>query len=373
MQPLRVGIAGCGRIAQLIHLAILPRLPGVKVVALADPDPLRREDARRRVPAAIALEDYHELLAIPEIQAVVICLPSSQHAEAAVAALRQGKHVYLEKPIATSSDEAESVLEAWKSAGAVGMIGFNYRFNPLFQAMRRAVQSDRLGELVCVRTVFSTSGRDLPEWKKRVKNGGGVLLDLASHHIDLVHFLFGQPVCEVSAGVWSRRSEADSATLDLRLASGLPVQSFVSLDSVEEDRVDVYGRAGKLTVNRYRSLDVELSDVDAKLDPLRCIGRGLRMLRSSSHIVRKMRSPGHAPSYHAALSHFVDAVRSNRPASPDFSDGYRSLLVVKAAEESAGKGCHVWLGAHATDRSECRPGCDGVPTSDHTPLGSVQT
>jgi predicted dehydrogenase len=110
------------------------RLPDVELIALAEPDVQRRVEASRRAPGAAAYGSYHDLLKMPEVEAVVICLPNALHAEVAVAALEQGKHVYLEKPLATSLDEAQRVVTAWRRAGVVGMIGFNYRFNPLFQA-----------------------------------------------------------------------------------------------------------------------------------------------------------------------------------------------------------------------------------------------
>jgi predicted dehydrogenase len=122
------------------------------------------------------------------------------------------------------------VLVAWWRAGVVGMVGFNYRFNALYQATRLHIQSGRLGELVGVRSVFSSAARDLPAWKRTRQDGGGVLPDLASHHVDLVHFFFGQAVRDVFAGLWSQRGDGNSAMLQLRLADGLQIQSFFSLE-----------------------------------------------------------------------------------------------------------------------------------------------
>ena len=129
---------------------------------MAEPDSERREKARSRVPKAVVFDDYHELLTVPGIDAVVISLPNALHAEAAVAALEQGKHVYLEKPLATNLEAGRRVLEVWQSSRLVGMIGFNYRFHALYQRARQYIQSGELSPLVGVRSIFSTPPRPVP-------------------------------------------------------------------------------------------------------------------------------------------------------------------------------------------------------------------
>ncbi|HEY4699603.1 MAG TPA: Gfo/Idh/MocA family oxidoreductase [Nitrososphaerales archaeon] len=335
MTSLKLGLIGCGRIAQLVHLNVIRQLPNSELIALAEPDPKRREEASKLVPKAIAFESYNELLSMPEVEAVIICLPNNLHAEATVTALEHGKHVYLEKPLATSLKEAQGVLEAWRRADLVGMVGFNYRFNAFYKAARQHIESGRLGELVCVRSVFSTATRTLPTWKQARERGGGALLDLASHHIDLVRFISGEEIQEVFARVWLQQSEDDCAMLQLRLANGLLVQSFFSLSAVEEDRFEIYGMEGKLTIDRYLSFDVEITDPTAEFARLKWLGRMFQSLFHSPYLKERIFSPGSEPSYKAALNHFVTAVRKKQPTSPDFWDGYQSLAVIEAAEESA--------------------------------------
>jgi predicted dehydrogenase len=309
------------------------------VTAVADPDLARRSAAAG---AAAACETHRELLARPDVDAVVVSAPTGLHADIAREALGAGKHVYLEKPLAASAADGRAVLAAWRRSGRVGMIGFNYRFNDLYRRAAERVQGGELGELASARTVFSTSPGDLAAWKRARSSGGGVLLDLASHHVDLVRFVFGREVRRVFAAVWSQRSEDDSATLHLELEGGPLVQSFFSLASVEEDRLEVYGSRGKLVADRYASLDVEI------VPPVR--GRGARLAagarrvtawRRAPYLLRKLRSPLHEPSFGLALTQFVRAVRGEAPPTPDFDDGYRSLAVVEAAERAARTGTTV--------------------------------
>ena len=166
-----------------------------------------------------------------------------------------------------------------------------------------------------------------------------MLLTLASHHVDLVLYLFGKEVRLVSATVQSQNSEDDTAILELQLDDGLLVQSFFSLSAVEEDCFEIYGSAGKLTVDRYQSLDIEITEPTiSKLARLKRLSQGVRSLVHSSYILEKLRSPGHEPSYQKILTDFVATALGNQPTTPNFWDGYRSLAVIVAAEESARTG-----------------------------------
>jgi len=346
---LKVGIIGCGWFAQAVHLPILRRLPEVELIALAEPDPDRRQEASRCVPAALLYAEYRDLLKMRDIDAIIVSVPTTLHAEVAIAAMQLGKHVYLEKPIATTLEEAHKVVRAWKQAGVVGMVGFNYRFNALHQAARIQIQARRLGSLVGVRSVFSTPARPMPDWKQTRSNGGGVLLDLASHHVDLVRFLFQQDVQMVYADIESHCTEHDTATLHLRLADGLQIQSYFSLTAVDEDRFEIYGQAGKLTLDRYHALDVEVTTSDGKVSCLHRMRQKLKPFMNVPYLVKKLRSPWHEPSYREALSTFASAARGHDGVSPDFLDGYRSLEVICAAEQSAKTGQSVSLVHSLTD------------------------
>ena len=328
---LDIGLVGCGRIAELAHLRALARLAGVRVTALAEPDETRRLAASRHAPGAALFADFRELLSGSAVDAVVVTLPPALHATAAIAAFDAGKHVYLEKPIATTLDEARAVIAAWTRSGRIGMVGFNYRFHPLYQLAREHLRASRLGELVAVRTVFSSAARVLPAWKQDRQSGGGALMELASHHVDLVHFLFEQPVVEVSALVRSQQSDADSVSLHLRLAGDLLVQSFCSINAVADDRFDIYGRKGRLSIDRYAGT-LAIGRPEHRDGRLTRAQRELRWLAGAA---RRVIRPAGEPSHGAALDAFVRAIRESRPAAPDLHDGYRSLAIVDAAERSS--------------------------------------
>ncbi len=349
MKPVRVGLLGCGNVALRVHVPTLRRLSGVQVAAVADVDPANQDRVARLVPTAKRFHDYRDLLRNSATDAVVICLPPALHAEAARAALAAGKHVYLEKPLATTWREGRPVVEFWRATGLVGMIGFNFRFNPLYRSAREYLIRGALGPLVAARTVFAAPVRALPPWKERRDAGGGALLELGSHHLDLLPHLFEQEVVEVSAQVRSVRSQDDTAALAMRLGDGILVQSLFSIAAADEDRLEVYGQRGVLSLNRYLSLHVDVRGPTLRMATLR---RGLRAAGALARAPGRLRclvSADYEPSYAAALGMFVDAVRSGRPARPDLEDGLGSLRIVEAAEESARVGRVVRLRADDED------------------------
>lgn len=336
-RPLGVGLAGCGRVATEIHLPILARMRGVRVIAVADAEPQRLAAAARRVPGALLVEDYRALLEAPGVEAVVVCLPNELHADAAVETLRAGRHLYLEKPLAPTLAAAEPILAAWQESGRVGMIGFNFRFDPAVRALKRQLERGTIGEPVGARSVFSVAAADLGAWRAKRERGGGVLLDLASHHVDLLRFVFGREVRRVACALASRRSEDDVAALQLWLEGNLPAQGLFTMCSVEEDVLEVHGRAGKLAARRQISPYVQLRGPTLDGARVRETLSALRALARQSP-VELLRGPSHLVSFRAALRHFVECARTGRPASPDLLDGYRSLAVIEAAHRSASAG-----------------------------------
>jgi predicted dehydrogenase len=336
---LRVGIAGCGLVATQVHLPVLARQRDVRLVGLAEVDLARRAAAARRLPGVRAHAAYDDLISQPDVDAVVVALPSALHAQAALDALRQGKHVYVEKPLATDLRAARCVVDAWRQTRLVGMVGFNYRFNPLYQSARRKLAAGAIGPPVAVRSVFSTTPTTAAHaWKASRATGGGVLLDLGSHHLDLIPFLLGARVCEVYARTRAGSAEADTAGVDLRLASGVVAQCLFSWSSVEEDRVEVYGQKGKLTIDRAASVEPRITGPTRRLGRVSDLAEALRFASRPGYLVRKLRSPLAEPSYAVALGRFVAAARTGTPAAPDLDDGYWSLAVVIAAEESVRRG-----------------------------------
>ena len=273
-------MVGCGRIVERVHLDALARASGLRVTALVDPDPARLDAVSRRTPGAARYEALERLVAADTADAVVIATPPSTHTELAIEALKAGLHVYIEKPVAPDTRGARSILEAHRQTDRVAAVGFNYRLHPLVRDARRRLAE--VGELRAVRTVFSTAPGADPEWKRRRQTGGGALLDLGSHHVDLVRYLTGEAFEEVWASIDARDgAEASTVALHARLTGGATAQMLFALASTDADRVELFGPRGRLHYDRHRSGAVRLEPPEVRY------GRPAQLRR----VVGELRAP----------------------------------------------------------------------------------
>lgn len=340
--PIRVAVIGCGTVAQTAHLPLLRRLGDFAIVGISDTDPAMLSAATPVAKRARQTMDYRELLTPWMADAVVISLPSALHAEAAKAAFESGLHVYLEKPVATELREVPPVLDAWRASRRVGMIGHNYRFNPLYVKLKQMLVSGRIGTPRDARMLFTTPGSMTGSWRDFRAEGGGALLDLGTHEIDLARFLFDSEVAFVTAKIESRRAEHDWAEILLELENDVYVKIIVGLGEAFADRMQVIGESGSLFVDRAESLDVEYTP--AAGTPVSS-GEFASLLPSprakAAHLYAKLRAPFNEPSFGLSLKAFAEAITTGRPASPDLNDGYAALKVIAAAEMSARLGRKV--------------------------------
>lgn len=324
--PLRIGVIGCGAIATAVHIRVLRKLRGVRVTALADPAPEARASAGRLVRGAVLLAGPDELLARDDVDAVVVAAPSGLHASLALATLKTGRHLYLEKPIATTLEDGCRVAAAAHDAGVVAAIGFNWRFQPLVARARELLRAGIIGDVRTVSTVFCEPGT-VPGWKARRSQGGGVLLDLGSHHFDLIRWLLDARVERVEATLDSQASEHDSARVRLYLDGGRIASSFFSLRAGQAHSLELAGERGVMRIDRSaRSLSL----------------RGARARTTTMTMLawraRSLVRPRSEPSWSNALRTFVSRIRGTAVELPTFDDGLRSLEIVAAAERAAGVG-----------------------------------
>lgn len=338
MDAVRVGLIGFGGLAQGIHAPILRGMQRVSVAAVADADATCRQRAASFFPHASIHEDFTDVLAKKEVEAVVIALPTRWHVPAAIAAVQRGKHFYVEKPLGLKAAEGRALLEAWESSSLIGMVGFNQRFHPLHGRLREAIGSGRLGPVRCAQTSFCTPTRPLAAWRLRRADGGGALMELACHHIDLAGWLFDSAVQEVQASIRSTVTEADTVSLLMRLANGVEVQSLFSLSAADVDRWEVFGQNGTMSLDRYRSMAVRFEPAGREFSLKTRLGHWAAAGRGAGLAMRRRRSPGHEPSFGAAMDAFISAVRSGEAQGADVRDGLNVCQVIEAAERSVESG-----------------------------------
>lgn len=305
-------------------------IPGASLAAVADPSADAKAIASKLNPDVELFDSVEALIDAGGFDAACICLPTHLHAKYAVRLLEEGIPIYLEKPIATNEAETSSILEAWGEKRVPAMVGFNYRFHPVHRKVHKLLREGAVGRVTTIRTLFSTPPRALPEWKRSRTSGGGVLLDLLSHHADLVMHHTGERVSSVSAATRSVYSEDDNAQVTYTLESGAQVHSTVSMTGAESDRFEIIGEDGVIQADRFRGTVTRAPRSQSATMP-EMVARSCSLAIGQLTAFRNRLDP----SFEPALSAFVDAVRCGKVVRPDLDDGWRSLAVVLGAAESA--------------------------------------
>jgi UDP-N-acetylglucosamine 3-dehydrogenase len=230
MSKLRVAVIGCGAIAQRRHIPEYAENEHVELVAFSDPNLERAEEMAKRY-GGKAFKDHDELLKEIKPDAVSVCTPNVTHAPISIAAAKAGAHVLVEKPMATSDEEAEQMIQAAKEAGVILMVGHNQRFMPPHVKAKEILQSGKLGKVISFRTSFghpgpegwSLDGRD--SWFFRKEEAAmGAMGDLGVHKADLIRWLLDDEVEQVAGfiGTLDKKDTDvdDNAICILRMKSG---------------------------------------------------------------------------------------------------------------------------------------------------------
>lgn len=340
---LRIGVIGTGAFAEQCHVPGLQSHPQARVVAICG----RRKERLRflanqfNIPAVYT--DYHELCARPDLDAITIVTPNSEHAEQARAAFASGKHVFCEKPIAMNVAQAQQMVRTAEKSGKVHQVGFTYRYLYGVQELRRRIHRGDIGVPYHLRAHHNSwdglhSASSLGFRGVRALGGGGVLYDMGPHLFDLARYLFG-PIKSAMGffehvprrKVGSRSESPVIETDDLAAAwftheHGINGQWFASRVMPwcgEKSHIEVIGHEGALRASLSRgSIDI------------------LRVARPSSPHWEVLPLPSEAcndapSSLNIMMRSFVDAClrgRLNGDVDASFHDGLASQLAIDAVE-----------------------------------------
>ncbi|MFI9250026.1 Gfo/Idh/MocA family protein [Streptomyces sp. NPDC053069] len=207
------------------HYPQLPLRP--RLVTVAEEVPGRAEEAAERFGFATATRDWRDVAADPRVRAVSITAPNFLHREIGVAMAEAGKHIWIEKPVGLTAEDARAVADAVAKAGVQGAVGFNYRNAPAVEAARDLIASGGIGTVTHVRIRLFSDYAAHPDgaltWRyERARGGSGVLGDLASHGADLARFLLGDitSLAADTAVFVPERARPAGATAGHALASG---------------------------------------------------------------------------------------------------------------------------------------------------------
>lgn len=343
MSKINVGIIGTGSISQL-HMAGYLALDDVKVVACCDLNEQRAIEFAKKYGIDHVFKDYNEMLKLDCLDAVSVCTWNNGHAPITIAALKAGKNVLCEKPPAMNVDEAKEMERVAKESGKLLMIGFVRRFGKNTKVIKDFIAKGTLGDIYyaktsCVRRCGNPGG-----WfSDKKRSGGGPLIDLGVHMIDLARYLLGKPYAvTVSGATFSKigpRNNVkmidryrpadmddfcdveDMAVATIRFSNGtvLNVETSFSQHIKEEKlTLELYGTKGGAIIEPEMEIYTEESDYLIDLSP--------RFTEDED--------PFDA-NFKAETAHFVDCIKNNIQSINPVEDGVELMKILDAIYLSA--------------------------------------
>lgn len=254
MKKVRWGVIGAGGIADRRTIPGMMLCDNAELVAVMEINMDLAEKCRAKWNCKRAYDNEAALLADPEIDAVYIASPVFLHAKQAMAAADAGKHILIEKPLAMTAEEGQQVADYCKEKGVKLAVGLMMRFGSYVQAMRQAVADGKIGKPVSAYAQFTCWYPDMPgNWRQSKRNGGGgAMMDMGVHCIDLLQYILGSHATQVAAfhDTLSFQYEVeDSSTVMLRMENGAQcvVQSNFNIpDDAAKWRIEIFGDEGRL-------------------------------------------------------------------------------------------------------------------------------
>jgi predicted dehydrogenase len=344
MKPIRTAVIGTGSISDF-HLKSYARHPDAELVAVCDLNAERARQKADQFGAAKSYSDYKELLADPDIDAVSVCTWNNTHAEISIAALRAGKHVLVEKPLCTTVEEALRIQEAVKETGKQLMIGYVRRYDPNARLLKEFVDKGEFGDLYYAKASSIRRHGNPGGWfADRSRSGGGPLIDIGVHMIDLCWYMMGRPKAVTVSGNTYRKlgnranirnlshykaadwdpkvnTVEDLASAMIRFENGASLQvdvSFALHAQKDEASIKLYGDKGGFEI------DPEIVIVTEKHDTI------LNVTPQTDH-----RGFHFEAAFQSEIDHFIECVREGRKPISPVEDGVEMMKILNAVYESA--------------------------------------
>ena len=322
MASLNIAVIGAGRIGQ-IHARNVAAHPAARLAGIADPDRGAADHlAQATGSTVVSLDDAFQA------DAVLICSPTTTHADYVERAAAAGKPVFCEKPIDLSTARVRTCLETVRRARIPRMVGFNRRFDRHFGALKQRLDAGEIGTL----ELLTITSRDpAPPPLGYIVTSGGLFRDMMIHDLDLARHFLGEEPVEVFAAASAlvdpaigAAGDVDTAVATLKTASGRLCQISNSRRATYgyDQRIELHGSKGLLRAGNVVATTIEHAD-----------GAGFRSDPALPFFLER-----YADAYRAELDAFVAAVRSGVAPKPDGEDGLRALVLADAATESARTG-----------------------------------
>lgn len=279
MKEIKWGFIGCGEVTEKKSGPAFNEVPGSQVVAVMSRSEKKARSYAERHHIRKWYTDAQELIDDPDVNAVYIATPPSSHATFAIMAMKAGKPVYVEKPLAASYNDCIRINRISEQTGVPCFVAYYRRYLPYFQKVKEIIQSGGIGDVINVQVRFSVpprdldyhSGKEMP-WRLQPDiSGGGYFYDLAPHQIDLLQDLFG--VITRAHGYPANRAHLyeaeDTISACFFFESGIPGSGswcFVGHESAKEDCIEIIGDKGSLSFSVFNYEPIRLINSEGKKD-----------------------------------------------------------------------------------------------------------
>ena len=328
---LRVGVVGCGFQGTALAKAATD-ITALRLVACADPDPAAAAGVAGLAPDVSVHSSVEALLDQAAVNAVVVATPHHLLCPVTLAAIRAGKHVLAEKPVALNEQEAATIEREATRARVRYMAGYSLRFW-LARHVRDLLAAGVVGQIQALTGLFACEPLD-DGWLGSAESGGGALLYLGSHLVDMILWFVGDDVAEVSGSIRRRADADDTSAFQIHFARGAVAQCLVTQAASRFFfTVDVVGNAGRVTLRGWHWLQFEI-EVTSTVKGAYSQPTVIRPFITSDHVTAML-----APE----LREFARAIAEERTPAVTAADGRRVLQVLDAvvAADRRGSGIEI--------------------------------
>lgn len=331
---MKIGVIGLGRMGRLYTYMLATQISGAHLHAVADINEQVRSQVVDELSVSYAFVDPYELIALPELDAVIITTPTSTHSDLIIAAAQGGKAIFCEKPLALTLEDTRLALEAVAQAQVPLQVGFMRRFDAAYQKAKAMIDRGQIGYPV----TFKSIGRDpfcpQPEYANPA-NSGGLILDMAIHDFDLARWLMGSEVERVAVEgttlvckVLESVGDIDNAVINLRFASGALGNIEVSRNAFYgyDIRTEVLGSEGAIIVGAHQ------------YTPLLLLTRAGAQYDTTPYLMERF-----GDAYRTQLQHFIDCLSSGHHPLVSGAEALAAFEIGVAATRSYQTGQPVSL------------------------------
>ncbi len=323
MKEVRIALLGLGRIGKIHFRNISQYFSNAAIVAVADPE-YDEVTFKKQFGNVFFTQHAAEAIALPEVDAVLICTPTSSHADLLTQAANSGKHIFCEKPMDLSLERSEALAELVKARNVKLMLGFNRRFDPDFMKARKNVMEGKTGATQIVKITSRDPGLPSIDY---LKNSGGLFMDMAIHDFDMARYMMNKKVVEVFAKGLVLIDDAVALAGDIDTALTMLTFEDGTYAIIDNSRKAVYGYDQRLEIFG----DGGMIQVDNNLHNRNVIydEKGIHKALPLDFFMDR-----YAASYLKEMELFIDALANDTPMPVSGEDGLEATRIALAAKLS---------------------------------------